>query len=161
MALGGSLGIAVLITVGWLSFPDPVPGQFTRTPADSARTDSIPAAVSGILQEAEGEIDLVILLAHASTAGARDMIPGIPEVDVAVRGHEPEDGPYLEMVHHVPLLLPEARSRNVVQAVLTLADDGSLASRRARTWELKQIENGDPRLDALVRDFEAKHGLGE
>ncbi len=65
----------------------------------------------------------------------------------------------MTMIGAVPLLLPGAHGSNLVQASLTFDVSGVLTGRRSRPWELKQLTGSDGRLDELVREFEAAHGL--
>jgi hypothetical protein len=59
----------------------------------------------------------------------------------------------------VPVLLPAPKGRNVVQVTADFSPKGSLVSRMVRTWELKQEHEGHPRVEAMVREFETRHGL--
>ncbi|HET9234711.1 MAG TPA: hypothetical protein VFP10_11280, partial [Candidatus Eisenbacteria bacterium] len=102
---------------------------------------------------------LVILIAHGPDATVDAIVKQFAAVDMVVRGHELEDGPVLGMAGRVPVLLPGAKAANVVQVTADFARDGTLIERTARSWELKQEQRGHGRIDTLVRDFEARHGL--
>jgi 2',3'-cyclic-nucleotide 2'-phosphodiesterase (5'-nucleotidase family) len=102
---------------------------------------------------------IVILLAHGSEAQLENMLAEFPSVDVVVRGHVIEDGPAMKEIGKLPILVPERKGRNVVQLTADFTPDGALADRAMRTWELKQEQRGHAKIDALVHDFETRHGL--
>ena len=102
---------------------------------------------------------IVILLGHASDAQLQSVLAQFPSVDVAVRGHVIEDGPAMTEIGRLPILAPERKGRNVVQLTADFTLDGTLADRMMRTWELKQETRGHAKIDALVSDFEKRHGL--
>ena len=102
---------------------------------------------------------LVVLIAHGPDATVDGIVKQFTAVDVVVRGHELGDGPSLGMAGSVPVLLPGAKATNVVQLTADFAKDGTLIERSARSWELKQEQRGHGRIDTLIRDFEARHGL--
>lgn len=102
---------------------------------------------------------LVVLIAHGPDATVDDIVKRFTAVDVVVRGHDLADGSVLGIAGGVPVLLPGVKATNVVQLTADFAQDGTLIERAARSWELKQEQRGHGRIDALVRDFEARHGL--
>jgi 2',3'-cyclic-nucleotide 2'-phosphodiesterase (5'-nucleotidase family) len=102
---------------------------------------------------------IVILLGHGSDAQLQSVLAQFPSIDVAVRGHVTEDGPALTEIGRLPILVPERKGRNVVQLTADFTLDGTLADRALRTWELKQEQRGHAKIDALVHDFETRHGL--
>jgi len=102
---------------------------------------------------------IVILLAHGSEDQLENILGQFPSVDVVVRGHVIEDGPAMKEIGRLPILVPERKGRNVVQLTADFSADGTLADRALRTWELKQEQRGHPKIDALVHDFETRHGL--
>jgi 2',3'-cyclic-nucleotide 2'-phosphodiesterase (5'-nucleotidase family) len=102
---------------------------------------------------------IVILLGHGSDTELQEVLAQFPSIDVAVRGHVIEDGPALTEIGRLPILIPERKGRNVVQLTADFTLDGLLADRTLRTWELKQETRGHAKIDALVKDFETRHGL--
>ena len=102
---------------------------------------------------------IVILLGHGSDIQLQSVLAQFPSIDVAVRGHIMEDGPAMTEIGRLPILVPERKGRNVVQLTADFTLDGTLADRMMRTWELKQETRGHSKIDALVSDFEKRHGL--
>jgi len=102
---------------------------------------------------------IVILLGHGSDMELQSVLAQFPSIDVAVRGHVMEDGPAMTEIGRLPILVPERKGRNVVQLTADFTLDGTLADRTLRTWELKQEQRGHGKIDALVKDFETRHGL--
>jgi 2',3'-cyclic-nucleotide 2'-phosphodiesterase (5'-nucleotidase family) len=102
---------------------------------------------------------IVILLAHAPETQFREVLERFPSIDVVVRSHAAAEGPALETVDMVPVLLPAPKGRNVVQLTADFSPLGSLVSRMVRTWELKQEHEGHTRVEAMVHAFETRHGL--
>jgi 2',3'-cyclic-nucleotide 2'-phosphodiesterase (5'-nucleotidase family) len=116
-------------------------------------------SLSRVLPPGGADSTIVVLLAHGSEGGLMQVLARFPAIDVAVCGHVLEDGPALEAIGKVPVLWPKPDGRNVVQLTADFSPEGLLVNRTVRTWELKQESRGLPKIDAMVREFETRHGL--
>jgi 2',3'-cyclic-nucleotide 2'-phosphodiesterase (5'-nucleotidase family) len=125
---------------------------------DSVLADPV-QSLERVLRQAAKDSTIVILLGHGSDSQIRDVLARFPSIDVIVRGHVTEDGPALAEIGNVPVLIPERKGRNVVQLTADFTPKGLLANRAVRTWELKQEQHGHAKIDALVTEFETRHGL--
>ena len=126
--------------------------------SDSLLSDPI-QSLNRVLPKTSNDSTIVILLSHGSDSQLQDILARFPSIDVVVRGHVIEDGPAFTSIGNVPVLIPERKGRNVVQLIADFTPDGSLADRIERTWELKQESRGHAKIDALVTEFETRHGL--
>jgi 2',3'-cyclic-nucleotide 2'-phosphodiesterase (5'-nucleotidase family) len=124
---------------------------------DSIRvTDPGPALEKAIGTDARGA-DLVVLIAHAPWVAVPRLVASLDRVDVLVLGHPTDDTRVLEHVGEVPALAPPALGHELIQLTVTRAPDGELTDVRPRVWNLKNVRNGDPRIEKLTRAFEDGH----
>ena len=127
--------------------------------ADSGMLTDPLESLKRVIPRQASDSTIVILLGHGSEGQLENLLAQFPSVDVVVRGHVMEDGPAMTEIGRLPILVPERKGRNVVQLTADFTRDGTLADRSLRTWELKQEQRGHAKIDALVHDFETRHGL--
>lgn len=148
--------------VAVVSFLDPIlfysrPDVFENQGKDFLVGDPV-ESLKPLLEEIRPESDLVVLLAHAAWPEVDRILGELEGVDVAVLGHDPDASVPSMNSHGVLVMVPGERSREVAQLTLERAEDGHYREKLARSWKLIDVDRGDERVDALVREFEEAHG---
>ena len=135
------------------------PGAFQRS-ADSLTVTDPVLAVGEVVREVRKDADLVMVLAHGSDEQVRAWLQEVPGVDVVVPGHEPRRARQVVRVGDTYLIEAGPRSRCVGDLRLEMKDDGTIAGFGYRLWDLKKQRGiADLRLDAVVKEFQARYGL--
>ena len=148
--------------VAVVSFLDPLlfyslPGVFKNQAKDFLLSDPV-EALEPVLDEVRPDADLVVLLAHAAWPEVERVLGELTGIDVAVVGHEPDSSVPAMKHEGVLVMIPGERSRQVAQLTLNRGGDGSYSEKLSRMWDLIKVDRGDDRVDALVREFEERHG---
>ena len=147
---------AVLDPVLYFESPD----AFSMT--DSLMVGDATAALRQALTEIGTKADVIVAIIHADRTRALEILHGLADVsrtpDVAVIGHEPMGPRAEEKVDRTFVLQPGPRSQEISLFTLTYADT-SVIRANLQVYRLSSLPGGDPALDAMTKDFQARHGL--
>jgi 2',3'-cyclic-nucleotide 2'-phosphodiesterase (5'-nucleotidase family) len=117
--------------------------------------ESLQPVIDGIREEA----DLVVVIAHGERPGIDDVMARLSGADVFIQGHEPRGDRAVRRVSGAYLMVPVTQSREVDFLTVTRSATREDISTGYGTWRLSGFKDPDPRLEELVHDFQARHGL--
>ena len=151
-------------TIAVTGFVDPIlyyelPGALDLSPDSLLLLDPVETLLP-VIREAAERAEVVVVLGHGSLDQVREWIPRVPGADAVLQGHEPGLSRGASRVEDTYLILAGPRSRQVGQLSLSLDAAGELVGVNYRLFDLKKARGyPDTRLETLVDEFEARHGL--
>jgi 5'-nucleotidase len=135
----GLIGVTLTTTKRpWLAYKDPVQ-----------------AAREEIASKLTGRVDAIIALTHLSLGEDAHLVTAVPEIDLALGGHEHENWLARRGSKFVPIVKADANVRSVAIVSMTF---GAKASRPAVSVEIKPIDDtipGAPAVDEVARHWTA------
>lgn len=96
-----------------------------------------------------GRVDAIIALTHLSLQGDRDLVSAVPEIDVALGGHEHENWLIYRGPHLTPIVKADANVRTLAVLSLTFPD-GQRPKISVRLEPITDAITADAKVDALV-----------
>lgn len=109
--------------------------------------DSAKAAIAKM-----GQVDAVIALTHLSLQGDRDLVSAVPEIDVALGGHEHENWLVYRGADLTPIVKADANVRSLAVLSMTFPQ-GQRPKISVRLEPITQSIASDATVDALVTQW--------
>lgn len=114
------------------------------------------ATLKEILPEVQSKADIIILLSHVGKERTRALIQNIPNIDVAIIGHEPGVMLEPEMSGKTILVQNSLRGEFLGILDLTVGEKGRIQAHESRMEKIIQTTPADPEVVALIARFEEK-----
>lgn len=120
-----------------------------------AYRDPIQAARDEIANKLSGRVDAIVALTHLSLAEDAHLVTAVPDIDLALGGHEHENWLARRGPRFVPIVKADANVRSVAIVSMTF---GAKGSRPSVSVEIKPIDEtipGAPAVDEVARHWTA------
>lgn len=135
------------------------PGAFTEAAAGISLVDPL-EALHG-LEDTLRAADAVVVLVHAGLDYVRFAGGELDWVDVFVQGHRPELERAPGRMGSAWIVEPGTLSTQIFELKLQWPRGEEGLPAQSEVWLLKQLSRSDGRIERLIKEFEAEHGLPE